>query len=166
MSNVLKALEKFGKDVRSGARRELTKKKKNASKELWKSIDYKVKVSKNSFEMDLVMLNYGKFIDKGVKGSESSKKAPTSPFKYTNKMPPSKVFDKWTIRRGIAPRSEGGQFQKRKSLNFVIARNIFKFGIETTNFFTNPFEKEFKELPDELVEAYGLDVDDFLKFTI
>jgi len=165
MSNVLEALNKFGKDVKSGARRELTKQKKNASKDLWKSIDYKTKVNKNSFEFSFFMEDYGKFVDKGVKGSKSSKKAPTSPYKYTDKMPPAKVFDKWSIRKGVAPRSKGGQFEKRKSLNFAIAMSIYLTGLETTNFFTSPFEKEFKELPGELVEAYGLDVEDFLKFT-
>jgi len=166
MSNVLDALNKFGRDVRTGARKELRSQKKNTSKSLSNSITFKTKVNKNSFEMDFFMEDYGKYIDKGVKGSKSSRKAPTSPYKYTNKMPPSKVFDKWSIRKGIAPRSEGGQFTKRKSLTFAIARSIFLTGIETTNFFTKPFEKEFKELPDEIIEAYGLDVEDFLKFSL
>ena len=31
---------------------------------------------------------------------------------------------------------------------------------------TKPFEKAFERLPDELVEAYGLDVEQFLEYTI
>ena len=165
MSSVLDILNKFGKDVQAGAKKELRTKKKNASRDLSKSISFKAKESKNSFELSFFMEDYGKFIDKGVKGSKSSEKAPLSPYKYTNKMPPSKVFDKWSIRRGIAPRTAGGQFVKRKSIIFAIARSIFLTGIKTTNFFTKPFEKEFKELPDEMVEAYGLEVDDLLKFS-
>jgi len=33
-------------------------------------------------------------------------------------------------------------------------------------FFTKPFEQGFKKLPDELIEKFGLDVEDFLAFTL
>jgi hypothetical protein len=32
-------------------------------------------------------------------------------------------------------------------------------------FFTKPFEAAFKRLPDDLIEKFGLDIEDFLKFT-
>lgn len=166
MNNVQTALDNFGKHVVKQSRSNLTRKKKNVSKELYKSLDYKAKVSKNSFELTFLMADYGKFIDKGVKGSESSVKAPKSPFKYTNKMPPSKVFDKWSVKRGFAARDEKGKFKSRKSINFAIARSIFLKGIETTNFFTKPFEDAFKKLPNELVEAYSLEVDTLLNSSL
>jgi hypothetical protein len=53
-----------------------------------------------------------------------------------------------------------------KSTAFLIAGGIFKNGIKPSLFFTKPFEKAFERLPDELVEAYGLDVEQFLKYTI
>ena len=37
-------------------------------------------------------------------------------------------------------------------------------GIKPSKFMTKALEKEFKTLPDELIEAYGLDIDDFLDF--
>ena len=74
-------------------------------------------------------------------------------------MPPPKAFDKWGVRKGIAPRDKQGKFIKRKSLNFLIARSIFEKGIKPTLFFTKPFEKFFKRLPDELVDKYGLEVE-------
>jgi hypothetical protein len=73
-------------------------------------------------------------------------------------MPPPSAFDKWTIRRGIAPRNTKGQFQTRKGLNFAIARSIFEKGIKPSLFFTKPFEAAYKNLPDELIDKYGLDV--------
>jgi len=33
-------------------------------------------------------------------------------------------------------------------------------------FFTKPFERAFRKLPDQVIEAYGLDVEEFLKFTL
>jgi hypothetical protein len=32
-------------------------------------------------------------------------------------------------------------------------------------FFTKPFEKAFLNLPQEVIEAYALDIDDLLEFT-
>ena len=76
------------------------------------------------------------------------------------------AFNGWTIRKGIAPRSKGGQFTKRRGLLFAIATSVFHTGLETTSFFTKPFEKEFKRLPDDLVKAYALDVEKLLKSAI
>ena len=82
-------------------------------------------------------------------------------------MPPPKAFDKWTVRKGLAPRGKGGQFEKRKGLNFAIARSIFEKGIKPSLFFTKPFEAAFKNFPDEMVEVFGLEAeqmfDDIMK---
>lgn len=155
-------LERFGRRVVKESKTALTKQKINVSKELYNSINYDLKVHKNSFSMSFFMKDYGKFIDKGVKGKKSSKKAPNSPFKYRDKMPPFKVFDKWSIKRGIAPRNEKGQFISRQQNNFRIAKAVYNYGIKTTNFFTKPFESAFKSLPDDLVKAYGLTLDKLL----
>ena len=180
--SVKKALDSFGSSVVSGSKKELARKKKNASNNLSKSVDYAVKVSKNSFQLDFFMEDYGKFIDKGVKGVGGKRKKPNADGelaykrkKVTNNdysyRQPSRTNSKgrfkqalggWTIKKGIAPRSKGGQFTSRKGLIFAIRKSIFHTGLETTNFFTNPFEKAFKKLPDELVEAYGLEVDKLL----
>jgi hypothetical protein len=160
------ALDDFGKYVVQQSRSNLSKNDKNVSKNLYNSINYETKVNKNSFELTINMVDYGKFIDKGVKGVNSSAKAPTSPFKYTNKMPPAKVFSDWIVRKGFAPRNDKGQFQSRKSLQFAIARSVFLTGIKTTNFFTQPFERAFKRLPDDVVEAYGLELDSLMETTI
>ena len=106
MSEFKKALEKYAKYVIQQSRSNLTKKKNNASKQLYNSLEYKIQGDKISFLSE----DYGQFIDKGVKGSKSTySESSASPFKYTTKQPPSKVFDKWSIRKGIAPRdSKGG----------------------------------------------------------
>ena len=48
----------------------------------------------------------------------------------------------------------------------MIASNIYNRGLKPSLFFTKPFEQGFKKLPDELLEAYGLDVEEFLQFTL
>ena len=169
-----KALNKFAKDVMQEAKNNLDK--KNSSFRLWKSLDSELTVNPNSFSLSFEMLNYGVFHDRGVDGVERKNNAKD----YANQnisfkrkgggkslkgMPPPKAFDKWSIKRGIAPRDKQGKFLSRESANFAIARSIFLKGIKPSFFFTKPFEKEFAELPDELIEAYGLDVENFLKFT-
>jgi hypothetical protein len=165
-------LDKFRKRVVKESKTALTKKKKNASKALYNSITSKAKESKNSFELSFSMLDYGKFIDKGVKGVGGTKangqpwkkkKVTNSLYKYTNKRPPAKVFNSWIVKRGIAPRNAKGQFTSRRGLAFAIANSVYHTGIETTNFFTKPFESAFKSLPEELIKAHGLEVDKLLK---
>ena len=53
-----------------------------------------------------------------------------------------------------------------KSMSFLIQRSIFEKGIKPSLFFTKPFEQGFKKLPDELIEAYGLDVEELLEYTL
>ena len=80
-------------------------------------------------------------------------------------MPPPSKLDKWTVKKGIAPRDEKGRFLSRKSLQFAIARSIFYNGIRPSLFFTKPFLKYSKELPNELEQAFALDAEAFLEFT-
>jgi hypothetical protein len=75
-------------------------------------------------------------------------------------------MDKWIVKKGIAPRDKDGKFISRKSLQFMIARSIFNNGIKPSLFFTKPFEKAFKGLNKDLVEAYKLDVEALMKNSI
>jgi hypothetical protein len=160
-----KALEAFKKYVIQQARTNLTKGKKNVNSNLYKSLDGEVKVSQNSFNLSFVMEEYGIFQDKGVSGT---KKKYNTPYSYTNKMPPSKPLGLWAKARNIRLRDEQGKFQRGNynTIGYLIARSIFQKGIKPSLFFTKPFEKAFERLPDELIEAYGLDVEDLLAFTL
>ena len=176
LSNVKDELNRFAKYVISQSRANLTKGKKNSSKELYNSLDSNVKVSKNSFELTFLMEEYGVFQDKGVKGTKSNYvENKDSPFSYKSKggknglkgMPPPKAFDKWIVRKGLKGiRDKKGQFISRKSLQFMIARSVFEKGVKASLFFTKPFEKAFKGLNKDLVEAYKLDVEALMKNSI
>mgnify|MGYP003631267532 FL=1 len=163
LANVKDELNRFAKYVISQSRANLTRGKKNSSKDLYNSLDSEVKVSKNSFELSFLMEEYGVFQDKGVSGV---KKKYSTPYAYTTKMPPPSKMDKWIVKKGIAPRDKDGKFISRKSLQFMIARSIFNNGIKPSLFFTKPFEKAFKGLNKDLVKAYKLDVEQLMKNTI
>ena len=164
LKNVQEELNRFAKYVISQSRANLTRDKKNASKELWKSLDSEIKVSKNSFQLSFLMEDYGVFQDKGVSGTE---KKYNTPFKYTNKKPPASAFSQWVIRKGLkGTRDEKGRFVSRKGLQFAIANTVFRKGIKPSLFFTKPFEKAFKNLDKDLIEAYKLDVEQLIKTTV
>lgn len=152
---VQEAIDKFRKYVVQQSRSNLTKQKKNASKSLYNSIKGVSKVNPNSISLYFEMEAHGVFQDKGVSGKE---KKYNTPYSYKSKMPPTKALDKWVVRRGIAPRDAKGRLISRQSLKFAIAKGIFKNGIKPSLFFTKPFEAAYDRLPDELVEAYGIDI--------
>ncbi len=178
LTQTQEALQQFLDDVIKKSKDNLSKEGINASKGLSNSFDSSLRVSNNSFEASISAENYLPFIDRGVKGVKSgsslgdpiTKKA----FAYKSKggktglkgMPPPKAFDKWNVIRGRAGRDEKGRFLTRKQLNFRTAVGVFNYGIKPTKFFTDPFEKEFNNLPNDLIEAYGLDVEKFMKFIL
>ena len=176
LKNVQEELNRFAKYVISQSRANLTRGKKNSSKELYNSLDSNVKVSKNSFELTFLMEDYGVFQDKGVKGTKSNYvENKDSPFSYKSKggkrglkgMPPPKSFDKWIVRKGLKGlRDKKGQFISRKSLQFMIAKSVFEKGVKASLFFTKPFEKAFKNIDKDLIKAYKLDVEALMKNSI
>lgn len=150
-------LKKFRDYVVKQARSNLSKAGKRSSGKLYDSIDIEVKAMPNSIGLYVDMEDYGKFVDQGVNGKFS---AYATPYSYKNKMPPPSKLDKWIVRKGIAPRDENGKLLPRKSLQFLIARSIFRKGIKPSLFFTKAFEGGYKKLPDELIKKYGLDMEE------
>jgi hypothetical protein len=163
------ALKQFINEVVSKARTNLARKGKNATGNLSKSISGDYKVSPNSFEISFSMEDYGTFQDLGVKGARSSNKAPNSPYKFGTGTAPKGMFktaiNAWVIRKGIAPRTNG-KFANRSQMLFNIRRSIFNTGIRPSLFFTNAFDVGFKGLDNRILEAYGLDAESFLKYSL
>jgi hypothetical protein len=164
-------LNSFAKYVIQQSRSNLTKGGKNNQKKLYNSLDKEIEVGANSFRLAFLMEDYAEFVDKGVQGKTSSTKAPNSPFRFGSgtgkKGGLTQGIDKWVQQKRIQFRNkETGKFLSYKSTSYLITRSIYNKGIKPSLFFTKPFEKAFGRLPDELVEAYGLDVEQFLQYTI
>ena len=172
-THLKETFEKFGKYVVQQARTNLTKKKKNVSKTLYDSIQYKETTSQSgaSFSFDFLMEEYGEFQDKGVRGKSSSSKAPNSPFKFGSgtgkKGGLTEAMQGYVKRRKIQFRDrKTGKFLSYKSTAFLISRSIYQKGIKPSLFFTKPFVAAFKRLPDELLEAYSIGLEkDLIKLT-
>ena len=177
-------LNTFAKYVIQQSRSNLSKQGKTYEKKLYNSLDFEVEVGANSFRLAFLMEDYGKFVDKGVRGKDPSKVSPNA--KITGQQAPQSEYrfgsgnfkgtwgnftsslEKWVKSKNLRLRDSKGRFSQgnAKSIAHIVARNIYARGIKPSLFFTKPFEKAFERLPDELVEAYGLDVEQFLKYTI
>jgi len=149
--NTQRALDKFGKYLVRESRKNLTRKKKNVTNSLYESLDYDVKAMPNSFEFDFLMNEYGEWVDKGRKAGKN---------------PPFSPLRKWVQDRRIQFRSNKGRFQTYDQTAWAIVKSIGKKGIPASNFYSRPFNLGYAKLPQELVEAYALDMEDFLEFTI
>ena len=114
-------------------------------------------------------------LPKGVKGADPSgiyknnpnkqgeQRAPNSPYSYKTKMPPPSKLDKWSVRRGVAPRDAKGRFLPRRSVNFAIAKSIFHQGLRPTFFFTKAYKKYLTtQFELDFMLAYSKDVEENL----
>lgn len=171
MKSISETLNDFAKEVIRQARANLTRDDINVSKKLYKDLNFELKVSKNSLRLQFLLGEYGMFRDLGVKGANPSlvkngvQKAPQSPYKFKTKKPPIDDLLKWVKARRLRLRDSSGRFKRgsQLSLTYIIQNRIFAQGIKPSLFFTKPYKKNFKKLPKELAEAYGLEVQDFVK---
>ena len=163
-SEVKKSLERFRNHVISVSKRNLTNQRKNVSKSLYNSIKGDVKAMPNSISLQFSMDYYGAFQDLGVKGKNSSDKAPKSPYKFGKgtgkKGGLTKGIFNWVKKRRIQFKDrKSGRFLSYESTAFLITRGIYNKGMKPSMFFTKPFESAYRNLPDELVVSFGLDAE-------
>ena len=175
MRNVENYLKSVGRKIVRQAKNNLKQGDKVVSGSLLGSIKYKVLKTAEGFTIQFTMADHGKFMDKGVSGTNKRRyfkdinnTRRQSPFRYKNDMPPPSALDKWIVRRGIAPRDEQGRFKGRsiktvgfrKSISFLIARKIYFNGIQGISFFTTPVRLALKDMPRELALAFKEDFKD------
>ena len=170
LNNIDFALRQFGKYVVQQSRANLSKGGKNSTKSLYDSIDYIKKVTPTGFSITFIMEQYGLFQDQGVRGAGGTRKT-TSQFKRTNNK--GKI---WKQKGGNSPFSfkEGRKpsvkhfeaWSRSKGLSaFAVREAVFRQGIKPSLFFTKPFRQAFENLPNQLIDALGLDINDLLDFS-
>ena len=166
----------YGKVFQSMAAGQLRRANKVSTGSLSDSIAFTTKRTKNGYELNIEVLDYYKFIDQGVKGTESDRRAPRSPYTYLDKMPPIKAIMKWMKTEISESKKEDQKYKlskrqkksksvramskemKRRTLAFLIARKIKRVGLPYTGFWERSFEKTFQDLDVKLAEATGLSI--------
>ncbi len=167
-------LNSFGKYVVQQARTNLTKAKKNDTKDLYNSISFKVTTNPQGFSVQFFMDNYGAFVDKGVSGTNKRRsfknyegKVITSPYKFgtgSSRVGKSKggmsgIMAKWAKRKGLKWRNkETGKYMSHKSMGYIIARSIYSKGIKGISFFQRPLQLGMKNFPKEMLGAVRDDI--------
>lgn len=170
LKNLEIEINKFGKYVVQQSRTNLTKGKHNATKELYNSISYFPKKTSQGWNITFDMEEYGMFQDQGVKGVKSNYiENRRSPFSYKASSNlkgveyHTGVFAKFAKRMGMQPRDKKGKFGSYKTMGFILANSIKNKGIKASMFFTRPFIKAFQRYPQEVTEAYVLDLIEEIK---
>jgi len=164
--NLERYLNSFANNVLKDSKSIL--KSTKGSTKLASSLRTEVSPDPNGFSVRFYMADYGTFVDKGVSGNKNpisytdGTKIKSSPYKYTTKQPPSRVLDKWIVKKGIAPRDEKGRFISRKSIAFLIARSIKIKGIKSTSFFSRPLGIRYEELQKNLLKEFKKDISTYL----
>ena len=136
--------------------------------ELEKSIKFRVVKTADGYKAQLMMVDYGTFLDKGVKGTKSNYiENSKTDYSYTTKQPPSGIIEKWIKKKGIKGRvdkkwkgagNRGGQFITRKSLAFLIARSIKQKGIKSISFFSKPLNLAMENFGVDMLAAVKEDI--------
>lgn len=176
-SELQKQLDKFRDAVIKQSRKNLSQSRKNYSRKLYNSIDGTVKAYENSFHMSFDMEQYGLYVDKGVKGKNPAKvsknarikgqQAPNSPYRFGSGTHAgtwpmfTASISQWAQRKNIRLRDEKGKFKKGNyaTIGQIIAKNIYNRGLRPTMFFTKAFEAAYRNLPEDLIEKFGLDAE-------
>ena len=141
-------MRKYGSEVEAEIKNRLKGHGKYASGKLLKSVKHTIKEEAGEIVLKFQMEEYGQFVDKGVNGYDKKR---GSPFSYkrkdANHKPKRKSefitqLMKWCQKKGMP-----------KGAAFPIRRNIWRFGIAPTQFFTIPtkrrqafFEKQMESL--------------------
>ncbi len=152
------------------AQKNLIKSNSNASGELSKSlVANEPQVKGSVLSIDIEMLYYGLFVNKGVKGTQ--KGSSKAGYKFTKDAPSTEFTDSikaWLKHAKKSTRNTGKQTfganeKKNASLAdeskaWVIARSIMRRGIKPTGFFDKAAQKAKKKYSERLGKALEIDV--------
>lgn len=164
--HVKKVFDIFATKTVETARGILNATGKNTSGNLADSLGYHLEVKKGKLDLRFLGAPYASVVDKGIRGSKSSAKAPKSPYKFTGNKQTVNIgaIDKWVVRKGLkGARDDKGRFISRKSLVGAIARSIYIYGMKPSNFFTDAVNQGLKGLPRKFAQAYAKDAATFIR---
>lgn len=145
---------------------------------LLKSMTAEISDTNNLKTFTLKLLDYFDYPNEGVKGIDSSRNAPSSPYQYKTYGMPKEALSSLkkyilggrakisSVKKdkalGIGMEKKGLRGAKGKSAIdtqvATMAYMIKKFGIKATHYFDLAFEETFKDFDDVMNEALGEDI--------
>ena len=157
-------LNSFGESVIAKAKQNLDSRDINASGDLRdRKMSFVAKVMPNSISLSFNLGEYGEGIDQGVGGTQNP--IAGSPFRFKKEKPSGQMVSnivQWASDKGVT--LKGNNSRQISFSAFKMATYILQNGIRPTNFFRDAYEEYFKELPDDISETFGLEIEDFFEF--
>ena len=157
--NTKLVLDEFGKQFIDAYRSGLDAKNANASRDLYNSLNFEVKIGKQSISLDILLNDYWKYLEYGCKGTETSYPDAYYPAHF----PPTKAIEEGIKIKPVIPEQRNGKLPTQKQLAFLIARSINKKGIEPRFIFRDAVDDIWEQLKDALNEAIEKDVENNIK---
>lgn len=158
-------LQKYAKYVIQQSRTNLTKDGKGAGN-LYKSLNYNIETEVGAFLLEFLMEDYGKYVDRGVRGKTSTypeTASAQSKFQYGTgtgkKGGLRKGIREWLGKKRFQFRDTKGRFMSYDTMTFLISRSIYNKGLKANLFFTKPLERGLDRLGDDLINSMILDIE-------
>lgn len=167
------ALEQYAEEFLKNISYFANNKNITSSGDLLKNMIPEIIEGNGSIVFRLKMIDYYDFPNEGVKGVKSTTNAPKSPYRYKNYGVPQSMADslKKYIQSGKAKITSVmndkalGKGGERKGLRFAGKKTLIdtqvatlgylikRFGIKSTNYFTDAFNKTFEDFEVKMFEA-------------
>lgn len=147
-------LDEFGKQFIDAYRSGLDEKDANASRDLYNSLNFEIKLGEQSISLDILLNDYWKYLEYGCKGEETSYPEAYYPAHF----PPTSAIEEWIRIKPVIPDQRNGKLPTQKQLAFLIARSINEKGIEPRFIFRDAGESVWGQLKDALEDAITKDV--------
>ena len=157
--NTKLVLDEFGKQFIDAYRSGLDAKNANASRNLYNSLNFEVKIGKQSINLDILLNDYWKYLEYGCKGTETSYPEAYYPAHF----PPTKAIEEWIKIKPVIPEQRNGKLPTQKQLAYLISRSIYQKGIEPRFIFRDAVDDVWEQLKDALNEAIEKDVENNIK---
>ena len=177
--NIEKAMTKFGSKVIKEGRAILNQKgKRTQENTLFNEYHYTMSSTDSTISMGFEFGDaddYWQFVDQGVRGTGGAKKGRTakgeqsarggtgvarggdSPFKFKYDNPKGDLVK--AIRGWIKNKPISLGNMNETGLAFAIGYSIKRRGLERTMFYSKPVNKALRTLPEELTDAFRLDLE-------
>jgi hypothetical protein len=170
-NTVTDVLVKFINGVKSQLQENLNATSKTGQQSLYNSIQVNVEPLGDTISVQLVMNDYWKYVDKGVKGRKSTyAESSQSPFQYPASPKSSggkfqNSLQLWIAQKPIqvrtSPEQSGRQVRNiNASIAYAMRSSIIYKGIRATNFFSSVInEQSLQTLTDQLEKQLGKKVE-------
>lgn len=170
-NTVTDVLVKFINGVKAQLQENLNATSKTGQQSLYNSIQVNVEPLGDTISVQLVMNDYWKYVDKGVKGRKSTyPESSESPFQYPASPKSSggkfqSSLQLWIAQKPIQVRTSAGQSGKQvrninASIAYAMRSSIIDKGIRATNFFSSVInEQSLQTLTEQLEKQLGKKVE-------